>query len=230
MSTPITTSSYSIGMPDVYFCNTAAALASNTVTTTTAYADLGKILNAISVDGSTSARALYSLGNLPECSLTPEYTTLDHFISSNGARLKDKTIITEKNLTINITFDEINIKNLERFLMATDEDSTAALVMDAVAAEGSACLVYRSTYGNNFMYAIPRCTITANGDLAFSGENWISGGLKMSVLALTGFNPESVQVNASFTKPTFLSSTATAPYGWIQTEASSAGTFKHTTA
>lgn len=228
MSTPITSTNYSIGMPDVYFCNTAVT--NNTVSTTSAYADLGDLLNAIAVDGSTAARASFSLGNLPECSLTPEYTTLDHFISSNGSRLKDKTIITEKNLTINITFDEINMGNLERFLMATDEDSSVGIVMDAVAAEGSALLVYRSAYGNNFLYAIPRCTITANGDLAFSGENWISGGLKLSVLALTGFDPESCAVNASFTLPTLPAST-TAPYGWIQTEASAvSGGFKYTTA
>jgi hypothetical protein len=222
MSNPISSTNYSIGMPDVYFDNTGVT--NNTVTTTTANSCLRTLLNAIAVDGSTAARALYSLGNLSEASLTPEYSTLDHFISVNGSRLKDKTIITEKNLSINLTFDELNMKNLERFLMATDDDSTAAAVMDTVAPEGSAVLVYNSAYGTSFFYAIPRCTLTANGDLAFSGENWITGGLKLSVLALTGFNPTALAAGHG-TLPVGLTS---APYGWIQNE-TSFGTFYYTT-
>jgi hypothetical protein len=148
--------------------------------------------------------------------MTPAYTTLDHFIVVNGSRTKDKSIVTDKNLTITMTFDEISLDNLEKFLMATDDDSTAGSVLTNVAAEGSAVLVYKSTYGVNFLYAIPRVSIIAEGDMAFSGEAWIKGGLKMTVLALTGYNPNNL-VTKQFAKVPGLTSAA---YGWIQTEAS----------
>jgi hypothetical protein len=223
MSTAVSTTNYSVGMPDVYFCNTSVT--SNTVTTTSAYADLKSLMNAIAVDASTAARVLYSLGNFEEASLTPEYTTLDHYISSNGSRVKDKSIVTEKNLTVTVSVDEISVKNLERFFMAVDDDSTAAAVLENVAAEGSALLVFRSAYGNNFIYVIPRCALISNGDFAFSGEAWIKAGLKLNILALTGFNPQTLTVTKA-TKPPGISD---APYGYIQVE-SSFGTFYHRTA
>lgn len=215
MSTPVSSSNYAIGMPDVYFCNTNVT--NNTVTTTSAYADLALILTGIANDASTAARLLYTLGNLDTCSLTPTYTTLDHYIVVNGSRTKDKSIITEKNLSITATFDEMNVGNLQRFLMATNDDSTAGAVMENVAAEGSAVLVYKSTYGTNFMYVIPRCALISEGDLAFSGEAWIKGGLKLNVLSLTGFNPTSI---GTITPGSLPSDITSAPFGYIQTEAS----------
>ena len=78
MSTPISSGNCSIGMPDVYFCNTGVT--NNTVTASNAYTNLGTLLDAIAVDGSTTERATYSMGNLAEASLTPAYTSLT-FIS-----------------------------------------------------------------------------------------------------------------------------------------------------
>ena len=221
----VDTENYSIGMPDVYFCNTATVEGTGTVTPTTALLDLASILNAVGTDSSTEERALYSLGNLPEASIAPEYSTLDHYISDKGTRKKDKEIVTEKNLAITLSSDEFSIENIQRFLMA-DTDGTASELMGSVAPEGSAVLVYDSDYGNPFLLAIPRCTLTSEGELAFASEDWMASGITLSVLSLSGFDATTLDLNAGINPPDGVTD---APYGYIQSE-KDFGDFYSTTA
>lgn len=220
----INTDNYSIGMPDVYFCNDSTP-AGSSVTVANAYTDLATLLNAVGGGDSTdaTARASFSLGNLPEASIAPEYTSLEHSISNKGSKELDKEVITEKNLSFTLSFDEINVSNVQRFLMA-DMDGTASALMAEVANEGCALLVYKTDIGNSFMLAIPRCTLLADGELAFASEDWMSGNLNLKVLSLSAFDASTLSlINGN--PPT---GTGIAPYGYIQSEADF-GTFYITT-
>lgn len=205
-------------MPDVYFCN--KNVSSNQVTTTSAALDLAILLNAVggTAAADTSTRGKYTLGNLPEASITPEFTTLDHFISDKGSRKKDKTVVTEKTMAITLAFDEINFKNINRFLMG-DGSTHAGAVMEEVLLEGSAVLVFKTDIGNSFLYAIPRCTLTPDGDFGFNGEDWMNASIKLDVLSLAGFNPENISMTNGNNPTSDGSHTVKlAPYGYIQTE------------
>lgn len=227
MST-LSTGNYTIGMPDVYFCN--KNVSNNIVTTTSAAADLAILLDGIAgtTAADTSTRGRYTLGNLPEASVTPGFTVLDHFISNKGARKKDKTVITEKNMAITLKFDEINFKNVTRFLMG-DGSTEGAAVMEEVLAEGSAVMVFKTDIGQSFIYAIPRCSLTPEGDFPFSGEDWMGASIKLDVLDLAGFNPANLSLSDCSNPTTDGSHTIKlAPYGYIQTEHGFGATFQTT--
>lgn len=211
---------YAIGTPDVFFCNTATKLAGGTATLASANSDLSALLNSVAADGTAvTARRGYTLGNLPDCSIAPEYTTLDHFVSDRGSRKKDKTVITEKNLKLTLSFDEMNVKNIQRFLMAK-QDGICSILMSEVAEEGSAILVFQTDIGKSFVLALPRVTLKASGELAFSGENWIKASLQMDVLALPSFAPGSTTFKNLLSPvdiaPTGIGAADLAPYGYIQ--------------
>lgn len=218
----VSTDNYSIGMPDVYFCNTSTPVGES-VTVTNALTDLATLLDAVADSTSATDRTLYSLGNLPEASISPEYNSLEHYVSNKGAREKDKEVITEKNLSFSLSFDEINISNVQRFLMAS-MDGTSSALMSEVANEGCALLVYKTDIGNSFLLAIPRCTLIADGEIAFASEDWMSGNLTLKVLSLSAFDASALTLTGA-TVPT---GTTSAPYGYIQSE-EDFGTFYITT-
>lgn len=60
-----------------------------------------------------------SLGNCPSFKLTPALTKLDHFSSQVGTRVKDKSVVTEKAVTLDMTLDEITDLNLALVFMGT---------------------------------------------------------------------------------------------------------------
>ena len=217
------TDSYAIGTPDVFFNNTATKAAGGTVTLASACSDLSALLNAIGADSTATIanRQKFTLGNLPECSIAPEYTTLDHYISDRGSRKKDKTVITEKNLKVTLSFDEISVKNVQRFLMAA-QNGTGSALMTEVAEEGSAVLVFKTDIGAPFLLAFPRVTLKASGELAFSSEDWMKGSLEMDVLALPSFSPANETFVAALQPATLALEGVTAadlaPYGYNQSE------------
>lgn len=83
------------------------------------------------------------LGNIPNFSLTRNVTTLDHYTFADGARQKDKTIVTEAGLGFSFNIDEFNAENLNILMfgngvtsnvqsgaMITDEAATAPIILN----------------------------------------------------------------------------------------------------
>ncbi len=66
-----------------------------------------------------------SLGNIVSSEFDAVIEKLDHFSVRRGLRAKDKTVITERNASMNFVFDEINRHNLE-FAFGSPIDSVAA--------------------------------------------------------------------------------------------------------
>lgn len=70
---------------------------------------IGKGVITIKLEGESTAR---DIGNAPTFEFTPALTTLDHFSSRLGVRIKDLSVITEKSGTLNIVMDEFTYDNL----------------------------------------------------------------------------------------------------------------------
>lgn len=76
----------------------------------------------------TSTGQIY-IGNTTEISLTTETENLDHYDSDHGIRVKDDSVLLEKNTTGSFTTDHISPDNLARLFLGT-----AGLVTQASAA------------------------------------------------------------------------------------------------
>jgi hypothetical protein len=60
----------------------------------------------------TTDIAYRDIGNVPTFEFTPAVTTLDHYSSRHGVRVKDLSVIHEKAATLNIVMDEFTYDNL----------------------------------------------------------------------------------------------------------------------
>jgi hypothetical protein len=70
---------------------------------------IGKGVVEIQVAGDTAYR---DIGNVPTFEFTPAVTTLAHYSSRHGVRIKDLEVIHEKAATLNVVMDEFTYDNL----------------------------------------------------------------------------------------------------------------------
>ena len=72
------------------------------------------------------------LGNTPELNRTTESENLDHFNSDRGIRVKDKSIVLEKNDSGTFIADEISDENIALWFLGTQnivaQPATASVV------------------------------------------------------------------------------------------------------
>src|SRR4029077_5715099 len=66
------------------------------------------------------------VGNVPTFEFVPAVTTLPHYSSRHGVRIKDLEIIHEKAATLNMIMDEFTYENLKLVLMGVDTGGLAA--------------------------------------------------------------------------------------------------------
>jgi hypothetical protein len=90
------------------------------VTSTTDLLTVGKGIGVFKPTGSTT---FVDLGNCSAIELSPQFTTLDHFSSRRGVKLRDKRIITEKLAELRIVMEEWAAQNLA-ILLAADIDES----------------------------------------------------------------------------------------------------------
>lgn len=175
MST-ISDSNYTITGIDLYFCASIGCTALDSGTTTG--------------QGSDFRTATRNLGNITTAEFAPEVTYLEHFITTaDGDRRRDHMIATAKNLTIPFTFDEVNEDNLTKYFYGksiTAASCDAATPVFKVLTQekliGSAQLYVRTDIGNDFIYYIPKCMISPDGNMAMNAEDWWTAPMKIDVL------------------------------------------------
>ena len=63
------------------------------------------------------ASAFYHVGNVPTFTFTPKITTLDHFSSMEGTRLKDLSITIEKTGEVKMDMEELTARNLAMLVL-----------------------------------------------------------------------------------------------------------------
>ncbi len=169
-------SNYTITGIDLYFCATIAASALDEGTS-----------NGVGSSFRTSAR---NMGNIVTAEFAPDVTYLEHFITTaDGDRRRDHMVATSKTLTIPFTFDEINEDNFKRYFYGstvTEASMTAGTPAFKVLTEekiiGSAQLYCRTDIGNDFVYMIPKCMLSPDGNMAVNAEDWWNGPMKLDVL------------------------------------------------
>ena len=155
---------YTIGGCHLYFSSTVAftTVASKTAFETTAH----------------------SLGNIVVAEIAPDISYIDHYISVNGRRVKDKTVNNLEAINISFTFDELNQSNISKFLMGT---STASVinVLNNTLDEGCARLVVETAIGNDIVYTIPKCAVKPDGNWSMNAESWHEIPMRIEVLKYT---------------------------------------------
>jgi hypothetical protein len=163
-----------------------------------------------SIDAQIASAAYHThfcVGNTTNVEIAPDITYLDHFVSINGERRKDKTVVTTKAITVNFTFDQVNATNVKRFLYGVDAvTASPTFIVNASPTKEFAAQIYFTTQvGRDMIYKIPKCTLKTDGNLAFNAEDWMTANMMLDVLYDSAYNHNSVS----------------APYGYVNMEATS---------
>lgn len=188
----IRSANYSVGMAYIYIHNTTGS---------TGLASIDAQI------ASASYHTHFCVGNTTAVEITPDVTYLDHFISVNGERRRDKTVSTTHSISVNFTFDEINATNIRRFLYG--ETAVAAsptfIVNASPVKEVSAQVVFTTSVGRDLIYKIPTAALKADGGLSFEPEEWMSANMMLDVLY----------------DNTYTHNSTSAPYGYVNFAATS---------
>jgi len=175
----ISTDHYTIGGGELYF---AATIADEKM---------------LSGSAPTFCDNAHSLGNITDVSITPDVTYIDHYVSSKGKRVKDKTVANTVSLNIGFTFDEMNYANINKFMLGDLSGSTVKVLQNTLE-EGSAVLRVNTDIGKSMVYRIPKCTLKPEGDLSLNEEDWQTGAFNLEVLEYVDGDSSNATINASW--------------------------------
>jgi len=156
--TVINDDNYAVGGIDLYFCATVGHAS----------------LERGTPIGTSFRIAGRNLGNIVTSEIAVDVTYLEHFISVNGKRRRDKVVSNVESISIPFTFDEINTVNLKKALLASSLAGTGRVApMQKPVQRGSVSLKFRSPVGNDVYYNIPKATIRPDGNLSIGdGTDW----------------------------------------------------------
>ena len=114
--------------------------------------------------------------------VTPDMTYVEHWKSLNGKRVKDKEVVNTSAINISFTFDEMNQRNLRRFLLGTDSTASKFSVLDNTLEEGSGQLVIETDIGQDLVFRFPKATLRPDGALNFDPESWHEMSMTLNIL------------------------------------------------
>lgn len=188
----INSNNYTVGMAYIFIHNTTGS------------AGLASIDAQIA---SAAYHTSFCVGNTTAVEISPDVTYLDHFISVNGERRRDKTVSTTHSITISYTFDEISATNVKRFLYGeTAVAASPTFIVNASPVKEVACqVVFRTAVGKDFIYKIPKAALKADGGLSFEAEDWLNANMTLDVLY----------------DDTYTHNSTKAPYGYVDFSATS---------
>lgn len=131
-----------------------------------------------------SSTATWTIGNIVVASMAPEVTFLDHYTTVNGTRKKDRSLITNKALAINFTFDEITGGAMKEWLLASAQNSNDPSAISALNFEiypmargeikGCAKLEFNSEFGRDYTWYIPCASLKPDGTMDYNAEDWMN--------------------------------------------------------
>ena len=84
---------------------------------------IGKGIVSFKKSGDSTYR---DLGNATIFEFAPNITKLDHFSSRTGVKTKDRSVVTEKSGTINLTLEEWTIENLQLALLGDQPEAISS--------------------------------------------------------------------------------------------------------
>jgi hypothetical protein len=119
------------------------------------------------------------LGNCPSMQLKPAVKNLDHFSSRKGLHLKDRSVITEANMTLVMQLDEWTGDNLAMALMALEGGGTIQ-IMSLAEVTGGINFVGTNEVGAPVTMILPSVSFTPTGTLDFISAD------KYGIIEVTG--------------------------------------------
>jgi hypothetical protein len=116
------------------------------------------------------------LGNVVTGGFNSAINFLDHFTAKSGSRKKDRSLVQEITISVNLTLDEPDHANMSRFMLADIVAPVSGVSTFAPYSKseilGGAVLVGVSSTGNEFKWSINRATLKPDGDFAFNDQDW----------------------------------------------------------
>lgn len=128
-----------------------------------------------------------TLGNVRECTYTPDITKKDHFSTQVGIRTKDLSVISQLGATMKMTLDEINNFNLAMYLLADPTTSGALGGLTVPTLQGTLTMSGTNTIGNQLTFT-GKVSMVPAGDLTLvqDGDDWMGIPVSCEVLQDSG--------------------------------------------
>lgn len=146
----------------------------------------GKVYFKPYLRGMTTGGTKGFLGNVPEFSLAQNVTNLDHYSSTGGLKVKDKTVQLQVDATITFTTDDISLANLQLWFGGASTGSApsdAPSDIGTLAVIGSSSQIYGALFyeadnpvGQNINIWAPYVSLRPNGNYGLIADTWQSLG------------------------------------------------------
>lgn len=132
-----------------------------------------------------------NVGNVAEFEITPEVTKLDHYSSMEGTKTKDRSVVTERSLTVRILMEEANADNMAMVLLGTVTDQSGDVkaidIFSVNSVIGALKFTGTNDVGPKWTYEFPRVEFVPSaafspisdewGQMEVTGEVLLSGGI-----------------------------------------------------
>jgi hypothetical protein len=131
------------------------------------------------------------VGNVAEFEVTPDVTKLDHYSSREGTRTKDRSVVTERSLTVRMVMEEFNADNLAMMLLGTVTDVSGDVkqidIFAVNSVKGALKFTGTNDVGPKWTLEFPSVEFTPSdsfspisdewGQMEVTGEVLLSGGI-----------------------------------------------------
>lgn len=127
------------------------------------------------------------MGNVSAMSITPDFTTLEHFTSRAGVKQKDLTVTLEKKGTVQLTMEEITAHNFALMVLGAVNEAAVGGPEVEIFSEGTitGSLKFEGTndIGPKITVELWNVSITPDGEIDLISDEWNQMELTMDVLA-----------------------------------------------
>lgn len=111
-------------------------------------------------------------GNIVSGSFSSDISFLDHFTAKSGTRLKDRSLVQEISISINLTSDEPSEELLNLFTLGGTITTHVWAPYTKTERKGSARFLGVSDTGNEFEWEIWKCVVKPDGEFTYNSEDW----------------------------------------------------------
>jgi hypothetical protein len=136
------------------------------------------------------AADFYHVGNVPTFTFTPKITTLDHFSSMEGTRLKDLSITLEKSGEVKMDMEELTARNLAMLVLGDvtiDEDGNPTVsIFSRDSLTGQLQYYATNEVGPRWYVDLLSVTFNPSGDFSPIGDTFAKLPVTGTVQAVDG--------------------------------------------
>lgn len=146
----------------------------------------GKVYFAPYLRGQTTGGVRGFFGNVPSFSLSQNVTNLDHYSSTGGLKVKDKTTQLQVDATVTFDTDDISVPNLQLWFGGSSSGSlpsdapsdigTSAIIGSSSQIFGALFFLADNPVGNNGNFWAPYVSLRPNAAFSLIADTWQSLG------------------------------------------------------